>query len=154
MLQCTERKWRQDGVRVNPFPLWNSQFSLRMISALYCMTILYMDQVRAPVSLGILNVDKYKFLMEEDKYKYLWKFYLAFSRDQWVVLFHLLIQVGDSGESMNGCLKDVCCRSVAKSCPTLCDPMNCSTPGFPVLHHLPEFAETYVLWVGVYAMFN
>ena len=35
--------------------------------ALCCMTILYMDQVRAPVSLGILNVDKYKFLMEEDK---------------------------------------------------------------------------------------
>ena len=26
-------------------------------------------------------------------------------------------------------------------CPTLCDPMDCSTPGFPVLHHLPEFAQ-------------
>ena len=31
-----------------------------------------------------------------------------------------------------------CCYSVAQSCPTLCDPMDCSTPGFPVLHHLPE----------------
>ena len=31
----------------------------------------------------------------------------------------------------------LCC----KSCPTLCNPMNCSTPGFPVLHHLPEFAQ-------------
>ena len=30
----------------------------------------------------------------------------------------------------------LCCW-VAKLCPTLCDPMNCSTPGFPVLHHLP-----------------
>ena len=30
----------------------------------------------------------------------------------------------------------------------LCDPMNCSTPGFPVLHHLPEFAHTHVHWVG------
>ena len=30
--------------------------------------------------------------------------------------------------------------SVAWSCLTLCDPTNCSTPGFPVLHHLPEFA--------------
>ena len=29
-----------------------------------------------------------------------------------------------------------CCWSVAKSCPTLCDPMDCSTPGFPVLHYL------------------
>ena len=32
-------------------------------------------------------------------------------------------------------------------CPvTLCDPMNCSTPGLPVLHHLPEFAQTHVHW--------
>ena len=30
---------------------------------------------------------------------------------------------------------------VAQSCPALCDPMNCSTPGFPVLHHLPELAR-------------
>ena len=31
------------------------------------------------------------------------------------------------------------CCSVAKSCPALCDPMNCSRPGFPILHYLPEF---------------
>ena len=37
--------------------------------------------------------------------------------------------------------KTACCCSVAKYCPTLCDPMNCSTPGFPVLHYLPEFAQ-------------
>ena len=34
--------------------------------------------------------------------------------------------------------------SVAQSCPTLCDSMDCSMPGFPVLHHLPEFAQTHV----------
>ena len=33
-------------------------------------------------------------------------------------------------------------------CPTLCDPMDCSMPGFPVLHHLPEFGQTHVCWVG------
>ena len=33
---------------------------------------------------------------------------------------------------------------VAKSCQTLCDPMDCSTPGFPVFHHLLEFAHTKV----------
>ena len=38
--------------------------------------------------------------------------------------------------------------SVAQSCPTLCDTMDCSTPGFPVLHHLLEFAETHVHWVS------
>ena len=37
-----------------------------------------------------------------------------------------------------------CCCSVVKSCPALCDSMNCSTPGFPVLHYLPEFAQTCV----------
>ena len=40
------------------------------------------------------------------------------------------------------------CSSVAESYLTLCDPMNCSTPGFPVLHYLPEFAQTHVHWVG------
>ena len=33
---------------------------------------------------------------------------------------------------------------VAQSCPTLCDPMNRSTPGFPVHHQLPEFTQTHI----------
>ena len=33
-------------------------------------------------------------------------------------------------------------------CPTICDPMGCSTPGSPILHHLPELAQTHVHWVG------
>ena len=35
-------------------------------------------------------------------------------------------------------------RSVAQSCPTLCDPMNLSTPGLPVHHRLQEFTQTHV----------
>ena len=42
----------------------------------------------------------------------------------------------------------MCCCSVAKSCPTFWNAMNCRTPGFPVLHYLPEFAQTRVHWVG------
>ena len=38
--------------------------------------------------------------------------------------------------------------SVTQSCPTLCDPMNHSTPGLPVHHQLPEFTQTHVHWVG------
>ena len=34
--------------------------------------------------------------------------------------------------------------SVTQSCLTLCDPVYCSTPGFPVLHHLPELAQTHI----------
>ena len=41
-----------------------------------------------------------------------------------------------------------CCCSVAKSSLTLCDPMKCSLPGFPVLHYLLEFAQAHVHWVG------
>ena len=37
--------------------------------------------------------------------------------------------------------------SVTQSCPTLCNPMNRSTPGLPVHHHLPEFIQTHVRWV-------
>ena len=39
-------------------------------------------------------------------------------------------------------------NSVAQSCPTLCDPMNHSTPGLPVLHQLPEVTKTHVHPVG------
>ena len=38
--------------------------------------------------------------------------------------------------------------SVAQSCPTLCDPTDCSTPGLPVHYHLLEFTQTHVHWVG------
>ena len=38
--------------------------------------------------------------------------------------------------------------SVAQSCPTLRDPMDCSTPGLPVHHQIPRFTQTHVHWVG------
>ena len=44
-------------------------------------------------------------------------------------------------------LSSVQFSSLAQSCPTFCNPMDCSTPGFPVLHYLPELAQTHVHWV-------
>ena len=38
--------------------------------------------------------------------------------------------------------------SVAQVCLTLCDPMDCSTPGLPVHHQLPKFTQTHVHWVS------
>ena len=35
-----------------------------------------------------------------------------------------------------------------QSCPTLCDPMKCNMPGFPVHHQLPKLTQTHVHWVG------
>ena len=43
---------------------------------------------------------------------------------------------------------DCCCCSVARSCPTFCDPMDCSTPGLPVPHHLLKFAQVHVHCIG------
>ena len=40
-----------------------------------------------------------------------------------------------------------CCCSVAQSCPTLCNPMDCGMPGFLILHYLP-FVQTHVHWVS------
>ena len=48
----------------------------------------------------------------------------------------------------------VCCCSVAHSCPTLCDPTDCSMPDFLVLPYLPEFAQTHVHWLSDGWMFS
>ena len=49
-------------------------------------------------------------------------------------------------------LKEACTlvqfSSVTQSCPALCNPMNCSTPGLPVHHQLPESTQTHAHWVG------
>ena len=41
-----------------------------------------------------------------------------------------------------------CCYSCSSSCLTLCDPMDCSMPGFSVRHYLSEFAQTHMHWVS------
>ena len=50
--------------------------------------------------------------------------------------------------SMSFCSLSVQFSSVAQSCPTFCNPMNCSTPGLPVHHQLLEFTQTHVHWVS------
>ena len=65
------------------------------------------------------------------------KFFLAFG--PWPMHFSLLGTLSHLPFSSLAC-----CCSVTKSCLTLCDPMDCSMPGFPVLLYLPEFAQTPV----------
>ena len=59
-------------------------------------------------------------------------------------------QAGPCGRSYQGShpntgLSATCCCSVARLCPALCDPVGCSTPGFPVLHCLPDSSQTHVI---------
>ena len=59
----------------------------------------------------------------------------------------VLIQFGFQDYSKSTVVYDfkmLCCCSVTQSCPTLCDPIDCSTPGLPVPYHLPEFAQVHV----------
>ena len=60
------------------------------------------------------------------------------------------VEQASSKLGKNGLLKleNICCCLVFKSCLILCDPMDCSMPGFPVLHCLSEFTQTQVHWVG------
>ena len=51
-------------------------------------------------------------------------------------------------QSLTLSLAHSCCCSVTRSCPTLCDPKDCSIPGFPVFHHLKELAQIHVHWVN------
>ena len=46
------------------------------------------------------------------------------------------------------CMVNVQFSSVTQSCPILCNPIDCSMPGLPVHHQLPEFTQTHVHWVG------
>ena len=58
------------------------------------------------------------------------------------------LQKVDTERTYFNIIKAVQFSSVAQSCPTLCDPMNHSMPGFPVYHQLPEFTQTHALRVG------
>ena len=60
-------------------------------------------------------------------------------REAWPAAVHRVTQSWTGLERLI-----VACCSVAQLCPTLCDPRDCSTPGSPVLHHLPELAQTHV----------
>ena len=57
-------------------------------------------------------------------------------------------KMSSSKISPTQCFSSVQFSPVAQSCPILCDPPNCSTPGLPVRHQLPEFTQTHVHQVG------
>ena len=61
------------------------------------------------------------------------------------VCFFIVICDGYVNKNRNKCVQF---SSVTQSCPTLCNPMDCSTQGYPVHHQLPESTQTHVHWVG------
>ena len=66
-------------------------------------------------------------------------------------LWGMVVAVAVKGERSgwnHGYLVSFTYSSVTQLCPTLCDPMNQSTPGLPVHHQLPESTQTHVYWVS------
>ena len=66
----------------------------------------------------------------------------------WALLFLIVSYSGQSTKSLCKILGSWWYCSVTQSCLTLCDPMDYSTPGFPALHYLPEFAQMHGHWVN------
>ena len=62
--------------------------------------------------------------------------------------FFLSSQQHKWSELLSSLLCIITVSSVAQSCPTLCNPVDCSMPSLPVYHQLPKFAQTHVHWVG------
>ena len=60
------------------------------------------------------------------------------------ILYLILDEFGLFFSSLPVLEVQCCCCSVIKSCLTVCYPVYCSTPGFPVLQYLPEVAQTHV----------
>ena len=73
-------------------------------------------------------------------------------RGAWQATVHVVTKEPDTTQQLNnksyilGALENCCCL-VTEYCPNLCDSMDCSTTGFPVLHNLPEFVQIHVQWV-------
>ena len=59
------------------------------------------------------------------------------------------INIGDGYHPITPKMYACCCCSVTQLCPTLCNPVDCSMPGLPVHHHLPELAQTHRVGDGI-----
>ena len=75
-----------------------------------------------------------------DQFKFLWSLPRFFQTFSVSARYHLVLLRTTTYFGF-------CCCPVTKSCPTLCEPMDCSTPGLPDLHYVLEFAQIHVHWI-------
>ena len=118
--------WPFCSVQVVP-PLWPSSFSVLAIIGLVHLATHIWLWVTTQRKLGICK----KNILGSRSH----------TRKSWNILLRTYVILRFFSESL------VYCHSVAQSCLSLCDPLDCSTPDFPIFHHLPEFAQTHVNWV-------
>ena len=105
-----------------------------------------LKEAQAGIKIARTNINNLRYaddtiLMAESKYE-LKSFLMKVKEESEKVGLKLNIQKTKIMSS--GSISSVQFSSVAQLCPTLCDPMNCSTPGLPVHHQLQEFTQTHV----------
>ena len=117
---------------------WNIQhiFFNSMSTAVYTM----------PPSLFCIHILLELFLKFFTKYFQSLKILSLLKRMPTLLLVYLVCLFHNSSVVLGTEL--ICCFSVTQSHPTLCDPMDYSTPGFTALYHIPELAQTHVHWVS------
>ena len=125
LLQCMKVKNESEVAQSSESRFWRNVYFCPFFKKINCFIYLSID-------LWEFLYPRYKNLIRYMNYKYFISFY---------GLSVFLSQLLFSHSVMSNSL------SVTQSCPTLCDPMDCSMPVFPVLHYLLEFAQTHVHWV-------
>ena len=131
------------------FYLLGDFFLCKMLASFLLLTCFYFRRASANSNLEIISKVSCQ-ICQQPSFSLLFVFFspcLNTFKVGWALNQNL--QIDDDSGSFSWVF---CCRfgfcTVAKSCSTLCDPMDCSMPGFPVLHCLLEFAQTHVHWVS------
>ena len=109
----------------------------------YIMRNARLDETQAGIKIAWRNINNLEYAIDTT--------FIAESKEE---LKSLLMKVKEESEKVGFPLEEIfyllycCCCSVSQSCLTICDPMDCSMPGCPVLHYHPELAQTHVHWVS------
>ena len=105
----------------------------------YIMRNARLDETQAGIKIAWRNINNLEYAIDTT--------FIAESKEE---LKSLLMKVKEESEKVGFPLEEIfyllycCCCSVSQSCLTICDPMDCSMPGCPVLHHHPELVQTQV----------
>ena len=105
----------------------------------YIMRNARLDEAQAGIKIAWRNINNLKYTIDTT--------FIAESKEE---LKSLLMKLKEESEKVGFPLEEIfyllycCCCSVSQECLTICDPMDCSRPGCPVLHHHPELAQTHV----------
>ena len=129
-------------ITLSRVPSWHSLWIFSLKSTLRSIfKDRKLDQQKEP----IFKEYDYFYYCYNYKFKEIWLFLLLIL----LLILLLLTIINTNNNHMANChLMKSSVSSVGQSCPTLCDPKDCSTPGLPVCHQLLEFIQTHVLWVS------